>query len=191
MAVATEPGDKLEGAARQLLQMLPGYNEKDEHIKDTPVRVASMWRELLTPTKEFMTTFENRERYDQIVLANGVKFYSVCAHHLLVFFGEASVAYLPRHRYVGLSKLARIVHHFGHALQIQERLTQQIGDYCFDTLDPNGVAVVIRARHLCLEARGVQAPGTETTTSYLKGAFRDNPVARAELMQLISNKNGL
>src|SRR6184192_579398 len=139
-----------------------------EHIVDTPKRVAAMYAELLTPPEFVFTVFPNRKKYDQVVLADGIRFYSLCAHHLLPFFGMASVAYIPGKTYVGLSKLARTVHFFARRLQVQEDMTQQIGDFIHGQLDPLGVAVIVRGRHLCMEMRGVEASGTVTTTSYLK-----------------------
>lgn len=155
------------------------------HVQDTPKRVAAMYAELLTPEEFNFTIFDNRKKYDQLVLADGIRFYSLCAHHLLPFFGVASIAYLPGKSYVGLSKLPRTVKYFARRLQVQEDMTQQIGDYIFNKLEPLGVAVIIRGRHLCMEMRGIEAPGTVTTTSYLKGVFRENPIARAELFGLL------
>jgi GTP cyclohydrolase I len=161
------------------------------HLSDTPRRIAGMYAELLTPEEFEFTTFKNEQGYDQIVLADGIRFYSLCAHHLLPFFGVASVAYIPGTHYIGLSKLARVVKYYSRRLQVQEDLTQQIGDFLDDRLHPVGAAVIIKGRHLCMEMRGVESPGAVTTTSYLKGAFRDNPVARAELFGLLRKDEAL
>lgn len=177
----------LQPAAKAFVKELLSLSKTDSngHVEDTPKRVAAMYAELLTQEEFNFTVFENHKKYDQIVLADGIRFYSLCAHHLLPFFGVASVAYIPAKLYVGLSKLPRAVKYFARRLQVQEDMTQQIGDFIFDQLEPLGVAVIIRGRHLCMEMRGIEAPGTATTTSYLKGAFRENPIARAELFGLL------
>ena len=135
----------------------------------TPRRVAQSFGEMLTPTPFSFTTFPNDGAYDQLVVARSIPMRSLCAHHLLPFIGVAHVAYLPGDRILGLSKLARVVDHFSRELQIQERLTTQVGEWLDAQLAPKGVGVIIEAEHLCMTLRGVQAHGTRTVTSSLHG----------------------
>jgi GTP cyclohydrolase I len=144
-----------------------------------------MYRELLTPEPFNFTTFANADGYDELVLVRSIPFVSLCAHHLLPFKGEAHVAYLPGERIVGLSKLARTVHHFSKALQVQERLTKQVADLIQVELKPKGVGVVVEAEHQCMTVRGVQATGAKTVTSTMYGLLRDNPSSRAEFLSLV------
>jgi GTP cyclohydrolase I len=128
------------------------------------------------------------EEYDDLVLVRDVNFFSLCEHHLLPFFGRVHVAYLPKGKVVGLSKVPRIVDAFAHRLQLQERLTRQIAEALNDVLEPNGVAVVIEARHLCMEMRGVEKQDSDTLTSCMLGAFRDDSRTRSEFLDLISKR---
>jgi GTP cyclohydrolase IA len=162
-----------------------GYDVENEHLQDTARRVTDAYKELLVPEPFNFTVFDNEEGYDEIILQTGVRFVSLCAHHLLSFAGRVSVAYIPGSRYVGLSKLARVVDHFSRDLQIQERLTQQIGMFLVEQLEPVGVGVVVTANHSCMGIRGAKQPDAMTTTSFMWGAFRDKPAARQELMTLI------
>jgi GTP cyclohydrolase I len=155
------------------------------HTAGTPKRVAKAYAELLTPEPFEFTAFDNTAKYDQVILCDGVRFYSLCPHHCLLWFGSASVGYIPGKKYVGLSKLPRTVKYFSRGLVTQEEMTQKIGEFLLEKLEPIGVAVIVRARHTCLEARGAQAPGTVTTTSYLHGALRENATARSELFSLM------
>jgi GTP cyclohydrolase I len=154
-----------------------GLDLSDPNLADTPLRVARSYRELfagLDPdTLPDLRTFPNSEGYSQIVAVTGIPFHSVCAHHFLPFFGTAHVAYLPKDRVVGLSKLARVVEHFARRPQIQERLTEQVADLVDRRLRPAGVMVLVEATHFCMEMRGVGKPGTKTTTSAWRGAFSD------------------
>lgn len=175
--------DAAREAVRALLRAL-GHDPDAEHLRDTPRRVAETFAELLTPRPFRLTTFPNDEGYDELVLARGIRFHSLCQHHLLLFVGTAHVGYLPGERIVGLSKLARVVEHFARDLQVQERLTQQVADCLEAELRPKGVGVVITAEHLCMSLRGVQATGSFTTTSALRGALRDDPRSRQELFAL-------
>lgn len=154
------------------------------HLRDTPRRVAAAFAEMLTPEPFALTTFPNDEGYDELVLARAIPFTSLCEHHLLSFSGVAHVGYLPGERIVGLSKLARVVHHFARDLQVQERLTKQIADYLESALAPKGVGVVLEAEHLCMTVRGVQAVGARTVTSCLLGKLREDGRSRQELMAL-------
>lgn len=170
-------------AVRDLLRAL-GQDVGSEHLRDTPRRVAAAYAEVLVPEPFTLTTFPNDGGYDELVLVRDVPFRSLCEHHLLPFHGVAHLAYLPRHRIVGLSKLARVVQHFAGALQVQERLTQQVADCLQTNLQAKGVAVVLDAEHLCMSLRGVRAVGARTVTSTLLGLHRDDPMVRQEFFAL-------
>jgi GTP cyclohydrolase I len=173
-----------ELAAADLLTAL-GADVESDHLRDTPRRVAKAYAELLTPTAFEPTTFPNEGDYDELVLVRDIPFRSLCAHHLLPFFGTVHVAYLPGERIIGLSKLGRVVDLFARDLQIQERLTSQVADWLEEHLAPRGVGVVAEAEHLCMSLRGVQKPGALTVTSALRGAVRDDPRTRAEFLSLV------
>ncbi|MEN2737162.1 GTP cyclohydrolase I [Microbacterium sp. X-17] len=159
---------RAEAAITELLHAL-GRDTADPQLADTPRRVAAAFAELLDAPPLRATTFPNDEGYDDLVLVRDIPFTSLCAHHLLPFRGVAHVGYLPGHRLLGLSKLARAVEHFSRDLQLQERLTVQIADYLDDELEPRGVGVVLEAEHLCMAVRGVRAPGATTRTSRFTG----------------------
>jgi GTP cyclohydrolase I len=168
-----------EDAAAAFLTAL-GIDLDTESLADTPGRMARAYAELLTPREFQLTTFDNDEGYDELVLARGIPIRSVCEHHLLPFVGVAHVGYLPGDRILGLSKLARVVELFAHGPQVQERLTKQIAEWLTTHLRPRGVGVVIEAEHLCMTLRGVQAVGARTITSTLLGTLRDDARSRAE-----------
>ena len=153
-------------------------------LADTPARMARAYAELLTPRDFRLTTFDNDEGYDELVLARAIPIRSVCEHHLLPFVGVAHVGYLPGERILGLSKLARVVELFAHGPQVQERLTKQVADWLTRHLHPQGVGVVVEAEHLCMTLRGVQAVGAKTITSTLLGTLREDPRSRAEFFTL-------
>src|SRR3954463_7522449 len=182
-----EPIDlaRAKDAARELLLAL-GYDLDDESVRETPRRLAETYAELLTPRPFNPTTFPNDEGYDELVVARGIPFHSLCEHHLLPFHGVAHVAYLPGERIVGLSKLGRVVESFARRLQVQERMTVQIADWVEEYLEPRGVGVVLEAEHLCMSLRGVQKAGTRTTTSALLGILRDDPRTRQEFLSLVT-----
>ena len=182
------PGDA-ESAARTLLDAL-GVDLTDESLRDTPRRMARMYAEMLTPALFTPTTFPNDGGYDELVVATGIPFHSLCEHHLLPFVGVAHVGYLPGERIIGLSKLARVVELFSRRLQVQERLTTQIAGWLDDTLCPKGVGVVLEAEHLCMSLRGVQKPGARTITSALHGAVRDDARTRQEFLTLTGSARG-
>jgi GTP cyclohydrolase I len=189
-AVPTGPGIDIAGAeraARDLLLALGADLEK-ESLRDTPRRVAAAYAELLTPQPFALTTFPNDEGYDELVIARGIPFHSLCEHHMLPFHGVAHVAYLPGERILGLSKLARVVDLFARGLQVQERLTTQVAGWLDDRLAPKGVGVVLEAEHLCMTLRGVQKPGTLTVTSALRGRLRDDPRTRQEFLSLTRDR---
>jgi GTP cyclohydrolase IA len=170
-------------AVRQLLAAL-GQDVDDPELAETPRRVVAAFEEMLTPAPFRLTTFANDEGYDELVIARDIPVRSLCAHHLLPFTGVAHVAYLPDERILGLSKLARTVEMFAQGLQVQERLTSQVGKWLDHHLRPKGVGVVIEAEHLCMSLRGVQARGARTVTSSLHGLVRDDARTRAEFLAL-------
>jgi GTP cyclohydrolase I len=147
--------------------------------------VAATYAELLAPRDFDLTTFPNDEGYDELVVAKDIPFSSLCEHHLLPFVGVAHVAYIPRDRILGLSKLARVVEMFARRLQVQERLTTQVASWLDERLDPKGVGVVLEAEHMCMSIRGVRAPGARTVTSAVHGRVRDDPRTRAEFLALV------
>ncbi len=167
-------------------------------LKDTPRRVAHAWKEMLSgldtdPEEVLGTVFE--ESYDQIVALRGIEFYSICEHHLLPFHGVAHVAYIPglvgdgpKRRVVGISKLVRLVDCYARRLQLQERLTAQVAEALHKHLEPQGVAVVLEARHMCMACRGVRQGNTEMVTSKLLGAFFDSHTARMEALELLTRR---
>ena len=175
--------NKIEEAIKVVLQNIDKDSNRDGLI-DTPARISRFLKEFYNEEKFTMTTFDN-EGYNDMVVQKSITFYSMCEHHMLPFFGTGTIAYIPKKKIVGLSKLARTLDHFSRRLQNQERITNQVAEYLNEKLDPEGVAVVITARHLCMEMRGVQKPGTFTTTSAVLGQFKDNPTTRSEFLNLI------
>jgi len=174
---------RAQDAALELLIAL-GEDPEREGLRDTPRRVVKAYAELLTPQAFSPTTFPNDEGYDELVVARGIPFNSLCEHHMLPFHGVAHVGYLPGDRIVGLSKLGRIVELFARRLQVQERLTADVAAWIDDHLEPKGVGIVIEAEHLCMSLRGVQKPGTVTVTSALRGLVRDDSRTRQEFLAL-------
>jgi GTP cyclohydrolase I len=177
-----------EQAAAQFLQAL-GVELNSESLRGTPGRMARAYAELFSPRAFDLTTFPNDEGYDELVLARDIPLRSVCEHHLLPFAGVAHVGYLPGERILGLSKLARVLEHFAHRPQVQERLTKQVADWLAEHLRPKGVGVVIEAEHTCMTLRGVQAVGSTTVTSTLLGSLREDARSRQEFFAL-SGVNG-
>jgi len=176
-----------ERAARGLLDAL-GVDLTDESVRETPRRMARMYAELLTPHGFSPTTFPNDGGYDELVVATGIPFHSMCEHHLLPFVGVAHVGYLPGERIIGLSKLARVVELYARDLQVQERLTTQVAGWLDEHLRPKGVGVVLEAEHLCMSLRGVQKAGARTVTSALHGLVRDDPRTRQEFLALTGGR---
>ena len=169
----------------RLLQII-GEDPNREGLKKTPKRYLDLFAEFLNPAKFDMTTF-NAEKTDEMIVQLDVPFYSFCEHHLLPFFGKGYIAYIPDKKIVGLSKLARTLEVFSRKLQNQERITNQVADYLQSKLDAKGVAVVLKARHLCMEMRGIKAADATTITSKLLGYFRTDTRTRAEFLNLIGN----
>ncbi|MET0772212.1 MAG: GTP cyclohydrolase I FolE, partial [Candidatus Limnocylindrales bacterium] len=155
-------------------------------LERTPARVRRMYAELTAGYHVDPGRLLNGAVFDvdysEMVVVRGIPFSSLCEHHLLPFFGTAAVAYIPRGRVVGLSKIPRIVEMYARRLQVQERLTQQVADLLMERLDPKGVGVVIEATHLCAVMRGIRKPGTVMTTSAVLGLFRSNDKTRAEFL---------
>jgi GTP cyclohydrolase I len=170
-------------AVRALLLAL-GQDVGSESLRETPRRVAASFAELLAAPDFDLKTFPNDEGYDEMVVARGIPFASLCEHHLLPFIGFAHVAYMPGARILGLSKLARVVELFARRLQVQERLTTQVAGWLQENVQPKGVGVVLEAEHLCMTIRGVRAEGSKTVTSALHGALRNDPRTRAEFLAL-------
>jgi GTP cyclohydrolase I len=179
-----------EGYVRNLLALI-GEDVSRQGLKETPARyVKTLWE--MTDgyrgddPKQLLKCFKDgAEGYDEMVLQRDIPLWSLCEHHLCPFFGVAHIAYIPRKRVVGLSKLSRLTDLYARRLQVQERLTAQIADAIQDVLRPKGVAVVLECRHTCIEMRGVEKHGSVTMTSKLHGAFKTKPAARAEFLSLI------
>lgn len=177
---------------RDMIRMI-GDNPERNGLKDTPQRVVKMWTEIFRgynkKNKPVVTTFDNNSdgiRYDQMIVDSGY-FFSYCEHHMVPFFGKYYFAYIPDKKIIGLSKVARMVDYFSARLQIQERLVKDVVDELEKILQPKGIALVIQARHLCKEMRGVIKYNGEMTTSDLRGAFRKNESTRMEFMNYIKN----
>jgi len=180
---------RAESAVCELIRWI-GDDPEREGLADTPHRVVDAFLEYFEgyeecPETYLQRTFEQVGGYDEIVLLKDIPFHSHCEHHMAPIIGTAHVAYLPRDRVVGISKLARVVHAYARRLQVQERLTAEIADCIQKVLEPHGVAVVIEATHACMTARGVKAPGVAMTTSRMMGCFRDDEKSREEVMKLI------
>jgi GTP cyclohydrolase I len=176
--------------AVRILIRWAGDDPGREGLLDTPRRVAKAWREYAKgysedPASHLARTFEEVGGYDEIVLLKDIPFQSHCEHHLAPIIGKAAIAYLPNHKVVGISKLARVLHGFARRLQVQERLTAQVADAIWQHLQPKGVAVVIEASHACMTARGVQTPGVMMTTSRMMGTFREDERSRREVLALM------
>ena len=181
--------DEVAEAVRTLIRWA-GDDPAREGLLDTPARVARAWKEYARgyeedPAVHLSRTFDEVGGYDEIVLLKHIPFQSHCEHHLAPIIGTASIAYLPRDKVVGISKLARVLHGFARRLQVQERLTAQIADCICEHLQPKGVAVVIEASHACMTARGVGTPGVMMTTSRMMGTFRSDERSRREVLALM------
>ena len=184
--------DKIKVAMISIIEAI-GENPSRESLRDTPGRVAEMYAELFSgldtdPKAELSVGFE--EQYAEMMILKDIPFYSMCEHHLLPFYGVAHIGYIPNTdgRVVGLSKLARVVEIFARRPQLQERMTQQIANTVFEALQPDGVAVVIQAEHLCMIMRGIKKPGTNVITSAVRGTFRSKAATRSEFLSLIQGR---
>jgi GTP cyclohydrolase I len=183
-----EKVEPLEELIFKLLKAL-GEDTSREGLLKTPERVARSLRFLTrgydVDPKDVVNNAKFTEKYNEMILVKDIAVYSLCEHHLLPFWGKCHVAYIPREKIIGLSKVARLVEVFARRLQVQERMTTQIAGIIQETLNPLGVAVVIEAEHLCMQMRGVQKPGSVAVTSEMLGSFRNNEATRAEFMNLI------
>jgi GTP cyclohydrolase I len=182
------PGDHMADLVSSLLAEL-GEDTARQGLRATPERVSRALRELtdgygVSPTDVIAGAIFDQD-YDEMVLVKDIPFYSLCEHHMLPFFGSCHVGYLPKGKVVGLSKIPRLVGLFAHRLQLQERMTKEIAEALNDQLAPKGVGVVVEARHLCMEMRGVQKPGGQLITSCMLGTFRKDARTRAEFLDLV------
>jgi len=166
-----------------------GEDGSRQGLKATPARVSRAFRELTdgygVSAADIVAGAVFDQDYDEMVLVKDIPFYSLCEHHMLPFFGSCHVGYLPKGKVVGLSKIPRIVGAFAHRLQLQERMTKEIAEALNDAVAPKGVGVVVEARHLCMEMRGVQKPGGQLITSCMLGTFRKDARTRAEFLELV------
>ena len=179
---------RIEKAVLEIIEAL-GEDPEREGLVETPQRVAKFYAEVFEGLHrdpgDVVDAFFGEEHYQEIVMVREIPFYSMCEHHFVPFHGEAHVAYMPRGRVTGLSKLARLVDGFARRPQMQERLTAQVADALNERLDPLGVLVVVEAEHLCMSMRGVRKPGATTVTSAVRGVMESQPATRAEAMSLL------
>ena len=183
--------EDVQDSIRNLIRWA-GDDPDREGLVDTPKRVARAWREYCQgyhedPGVHLSRTFEEVGGYDEIVLLKNIPFQSHCEHHMAPIVGTASIAYLPKERVVGISKLARVLHGYAERLQVQERLTAQVAQSIWDNLKPQGVAVVINAQHGCMTGRGVKTHGVNMVTSRMLGCFLNNADSRKEVLSLMNN----
>jgi len=182
----------IETSVVQILRQL-GEDPEREGLVKTPARVARALQYLTKGYAEDPKTVINdalfTEDYSEMIVLKDLDFFSMCEHHILPFFGKANVAYIPKHHIVGISKLARLVDVYARRLQVQERLTTQIASMLMDELDPQGVAVVLRAEHLCMRMRGVEKQNSVVVTSAMLGIFRSHQETRQEFMTLVNSGN--
>lgn len=179
----------IEEAMRRILLAI-GEDPEREGLAETPQRVARMYAEIFgglgkDPREDLRRVFME-DGHQEMVMVRDINFYSMCEHHFLPFYGRSHIAYLPDGTVTGLSKLARLVEGFARRPQMQERLTTQLAEALMETLRPRGALVVVEARHLCMEMRGVGKPGSVTQTSAVRGLFKSNPATRAEAFSLLS-----
>ncbi len=178
----------IENAVREILLSV-GEDPQREGLRGTPARVRKMYDELLAGYKTDPESIINNAlfdvTYDEMVVVRDIEFQSLCEHHILPFIGHAHVAYIPKDKIIGLSKIPRIVDLYARRLQVQERLTRQIADFLSERLQPRGVAVVLEAVHLCASMRGVKKAEARMVTSAMCGIFKENPKTRAEFLEHI------
>ncbi len=182
--------ERIASAVREILVAI-GEDPDRDGLRDTPLRMARMYAEVFAglhdqPARHLSVTFQ--ADHDEMVMVKDIPVYSMCEHHLLPWFGQAHVAYIPNEdgRITGLSKLARLVDGFARRPQVQERLTTQVADAIGAGLDPRAVLVVVEAEHMCMSMRGVQKPGARTVTSAVRGLFRRNVASRSEALSFIN-----
>ena len=183
--------DELAAHFHEVLKLI-GEDPEREGLVKTPMRVAKamqvLTRGYTMDAHKVLTDALFEEKYNQMVIVKDIDFFSMCEHHMLPFYGKAHVAYIPNGYITGLSKIARVVDIFSHRLQVQERLTQQIKDCIQDTLKPMGVMVVVEAKHMCMQMRGVEKQNSITTTSAFSGAF-EQAKTREEFMNLLRGES--
>ncbi len=188
MAVSEKQKTNMEDAIHQLLVAV-GEDASREGLLKTPSRVAESMKFLTKGYSENAQTILNgavfKEKYSEMVIVKDIDFFSLCEHHLLPFYGRVHVAYIPKGKIVGLSKIPRLVEMFSRRLQVQERMTQEIAETLFDALKPEGVGVVCEARHLCMMMRGIEKQSSRATTSAMLGEFRTDIKTRSEFLTLI------
>ncbi|UCC61175.1 MAG: GTP cyclohydrolase I FolE [Dehalococcoidia bacterium] len=182
--------DKIEHSIKQIIKAI-GEDPKREGLVGTPKRIADMYAEIFEgafqdPKEELQVGFE--EGHHEMVIFKDIPFYSMCEHHFLPFYGMVHIGYIPNGWVVGASKMGRVVEILAKRPQLQERLTSMIADTIVDVLQPQGVAVVIQAEHLCMTMRGIKKPGSNIITSATRGLFRKRPATRAEFLSLVQNK---
>jgi len=180
---------EVERAIRTIIRWT-GDNPDRDGLIETPARVARAMEESFAgygqdPEQILQKTFEEIDGYDEMIVLRGVRFESHCEHHLAPIMGRAWIAYVPRNRVVGISKLARVVEAFARRLQIQERMTAQIANTINEVLKPEGVGVIVKASHHCMTTRGVHKPGSDLVTSRMLGCFRENPLTRQEFLSMV------
>jgi GTP cyclohydrolase I len=182
--------ERIVAAMREIIVAI-GEDPERPDLLDTPRRIARMYQELFAgihfdPCRILSESLE--ESHDEMVIIKDIPFYSLCEHHFLPFYGVAHVGYVPKGRVVGISKLARVVDAFAKRPQVQERLTSQVADSIQKCLQPDGVAVVIEAEHLCMTMRGIKKPGSRVVTSAVRGSFRRSALTRAEFLSLVQGR---
>jgi GTP cyclohydrolase I len=186
------PKESIADLVRKMIQHV-GEDPNREGLRKTPERFEKAFRFLTGGYHQNVDTILNGAtfsvHYDEMVVVKDIEFFSLCEHHLLPFFGKAHVAYLPSKRVLGLSKIARLVNMFARRLQIQERMTSQIADAIQDKISPEGVGVIIEARHLCMQMRGVEKQHGQAVTSAMLGSFRHNKQTRDEFLSLVRSNH--
>src|SRR5215813_11204846 len=179
---------KIQSAVEEILAGI-GEDVAREGLRGTPERVSRMYHELLAGYETDPVALVNgalfQAEFNEMIVVRDIEFSSLCEHHLLPFLGHVHVAYVPRDKIIGLSKIPRIVDMYAHRLQVQERMTRQVADFLSDTISPMGVAVVVEALHLCASIRGVKKSQARMVTSAMTGVFKSNPKTRAEFMDHI------
>ncbi len=183
---------KVEDAVKGILSEI-GEDPNREGLKDTPERVKRLYKEITSGYNEDPNEIINGAiyeiDYDEMVIIKDIEYYSLCEHHLLPFFGKAQIAYIPKKKVIGLSKIPRIVEVYARRLQVQERMTVQIANFLNETLKPKGVAVVVNGYHLCMAMRGIRKSDANMLTSSMLGAFRNDERTRAEFLSLIGQNS--
>jgi GTP cyclohydrolase I len=184
--------DQIAGHVKEIIRILGLCPDQDPNLINTDRRVARMYLDIFSGldegTRPKLTTFPNEEHYTSMVMEKEIPFYSMCAHHFVPFYGHGHIAYIPNEKIVGLSKLPRLLDFFARRPQIQERLTEQVAGVLEEELRPQGVMVVIEARHLCVEMRGIKKPGAVTVTSAIRGIFLQKAV-REEFLDLMRRRD--